>query len=203
MNQLFEHIRTALESHPVRSIEPGNRAHAAVSVILHEDSEGPNVLFIQRSINENDYWSGQIGLPGGRRESGDNSLRDTAERETLEEIGLDLSEARYLGRISDIAPGRLQIVVSCFIYGVDRQPLLYPDYQEIADAFWVPVRELGNPARRFHVDFLFHGRVRRFPALNLVDGKEQPLWGLTYRLLRNLEKVIRRAPSDGTREITA
>ena len=189
----LQHISTALDSHPLRIIEPGHRAHAAVAMILEEQPDGPSILFIERSRNENDYWSGQIGFPGGRAENCDNSPRETAERETREEIGMDLSAARYMGRLSDIAPGGLQIIVSCFVYAVNHHPALSPDDREIADAFWVPVRELNNPARRAHVEILVRGRLRRFPALRLMDDKDQPLWGLTYRLLRNLNKVIRRA----------
>ena len=186
----FHYISTALNSHPVRIIEPGARAQAAVALILEEQPDGPSILLVERSINENDYWSGQIGFPGGRAETCDNSLRHTAERETREELGLDLSTDRYVGRLSDLAPGGLQIVVSCFVYAVNQHPVLYPDYHEIADAFWVPVREFNNPSRRSHVEFLVRGRLRRFPALRVVDDKEQPLWGITYRLLRNLNNVI-------------
>ncbi len=186
----LQHLNRALNSHPAHVIEPGDRAHAAVALILEEQPDGPSILFIERSTNENDYWSGQIGLPGGRTESCDNSPRHTAERETREELGLDLSTAQYVGRLSDIAPGGLKIVVSCFAYAVNHHPVLYPDYNEIADAFWVPVREFNDPARRSHVKFLVRGRLRRFPALRLIDDKKQPLWGLTYRLLRNLHKVI-------------
>lgn len=186
----IQDIRTALNSHPLRIIEPGDRAHAAVALILEEQPDGPSILFIERSTNENDYWSGQIGFPGGRTENRDNSPRHTAERETREELGLDLTTAHYVGRLSDIAPGGLKIVVSCFVYAVNQHPVLYPDYHEIADAFWVLVREFNNPARRSHVEYLVRGRLRRFPALRLVDDRKQPLWGLTYRLLRNLNKVI-------------
>jgi 8-oxo-dGTP pyrophosphatase MutT (NUDIX family) len=146
-------------------------------------------LFIERSSNENDYWSGQIGLPGGRRETRDKDSRHTAERETAEEIGLDLSTARFIGRLSDIAPRGLQIVVSCYVYSVKQRPVLRLDRNEIADTFWVPVGEFYNPARLCHVDFMIRGRVRRFPALRLIDEKKQPLWGLTYRLIRNLNKL--------------
>lgn len=185
-----QQISAALNCHPIRIIEPGNRAHAAVAMILEEQPNGLNILFIQRSTNENDYWSGQIGFPGGRREPGDVVPRDTAERETWEEIGLDLSAAHYLGRLSDIAPGGLQIVVSCFVYAMKPHSVLYPDKREIADVLWVPARELDSPDRRSHVEFPVRGRLRKFPALKLRDGREPPLWGLTYRLLRNFNKVI-------------
>lgn len=185
-------ISTVLNSHPVRIIEPGNRAHAAVALILEEHPDGPNILFIQRSTDESDYWSGQIGFPGGRTETSDKSTRETAERETWEEVGLDLGTATYLGRLNDIVPGGLKIVISCFVYAVDRQPVLNLDRAEIARAFWLPVRELNNPARLTDVKFISRGRERRFPALRVADGTEQPLWGITYRLLRNLDKVLRK-----------
>ena len=187
-----EQIRAALKSHPVRMIEPGNRAHAAVALIVNEQQDGLSILFIERSTNDNDYWSGQIGLPGGRVESCDRSLKETAERETREEIGLDLATAQYLGRLSDIAPGGLHIVISCFIYAVKHLPALHLAREEIADAFWVPVPEFNNPARLSQVEFVVRNRLRKFPALRVSDTKEQPLWGLTYRLLRNLNKAVQR-----------
>ncbi|NVN90819.1 MAG: CoA pyrophosphatase [Desulfuromonadales bacterium] len=186
----FHTISMALNSHPAHIIEPGERVQAAVSLIMEDLHSGPSILFVERSTNENDYWSGHICLPGGRAEAGDKSPRHTAERETWEELGLDLTGAHYLGRLDDIAPGGLQMVVSCFVYAVHQHPFLSPDVREVADAFWVPVREFTNPARRTHVDFIFKNRMRRFPALRLVDDKAQPLWGLTYRLLRNFNKTV-------------
>jgi 8-oxo-dGTP pyrophosphatase MutT (NUDIX family) len=189
----IHHICDILKSHPVRIIEPGGRTCASVALILKVQPSGLDVLLIQRSTNENDYWSGQIGLPGGRTEASDKSPRHTAERETLEEIGLDLTAVNYLGRINDIAPGGLKIVVSCFVYSVCQHPALSLDKEEIADTFWVPVQELNNPARLTYVNFTFRDRQRSFPALRVADTTEQPLWGITYRLLRNFDKVIHNA----------
>lgn len=188
--ELMQQINIALESRTARIIEPGDRAAAAVALILEEKPTGLNILFIERSTNENDLWSGQIGFPGGRAEKRDKSQRDTAERETMEELGLNLSTGRYLGRLSDIAPGGLPIVVSCFVYAVEGSPVLHPDHHEVANAFWFPFREINNPARRSHMEFLFRNRLRRFPALRLFEGNKQPLWGLSYRLLRNFTCML-------------
>lgn len=195
--ELFTDIHRALGCRPAHLIEPGERARAAVSLVIGDFHEGPSILFIERSTNENDDWSGHIGLPGGKVEAGDRDPRHTAERETQEELGLDLSGAFFLGRLSDSAPGGLGIVISCFVYAVNRHPLLTLDPREVADAFWFPVREFNNPARRCHVDFIFKKRLRRFPALRLVDDKAQPLWGITYRLLRNFNKVVTCAADRG------
>jgi 8-oxo-dGTP pyrophosphatase MutT (NUDIX family) len=195
----INHIRNALNNHPVRIIEPGGRAHASVALILEEQPSGLSILLIERSTSTNDYWSGQIGLPGGRSEPIDKSPQHTAERETREEIGLDLSTTLFLGRLDDIAPGGLKIVVSCFVYAVNDHPVLCPDKSEIADAFWVPARELNNPARISSVEFIFRNRLRRFPALRVADDKKQPLWGITYNLLRNFYKVVHNVPKQDRR----
>lgn len=187
----IQYISKLLQDHPARFIEPGDRAQAAVALILEEQPGGLNILFIERSSNDNDSWSGHIALPGGRSESRDSSLRETAERETREELGLDLSTARYLGRLSDIAVGSLNIVVSCFVYAVTMRPELHPDPKEVAGTIWLPVSEIQNQARRTQVMYTRpNKKAWKFPALKIFDREEKPLWGLTYRMLRNLNKVI-------------
>ena len=197
----IEQIIMALNNHPVRVIDPGGRAHASVALILHEQLSGLSILLIERSTDTNDYWSGQLGLPGGRSEASDKSPQHTAERETHEEIGLDLSRAQFLGRLDDIAPGGLKIVISCFVYAVNEHPVLRPDRREVADAFWVSASELKNPARVSSLEFIFRNRLRKFPALRVADDKEQPLWGITYNLLRNFYKVVHSAPKQNRRDI--
>lgn len=201
MNRI-EQISAALNTHPVRIIEPGGRANASVALILEEQPSGLSILLIERSTDTNDYWSGQIGLPGGRSEATDKSPQQTAEREAREEIGLDLSTSQFLGRLDDIAPGGLKIVISCFVYAVSNHPVLRTDKSEIADAFWVPACELKNPDRVSRVEFMFRNRLRRFPALRVTDGKKQPLWGITYNLLRNFYKIVRNVPKQNRRNTT-
>ncbi|WP_243373685.1 CoA pyrophosphatase [Geotalea sp. SG265] len=186
----FQQIQHVLGRHRPRTVKPDDRAHAAVAMILRERLDGLSVLLIQRSLNEKDFWSGQIGLPGGRTESADNGPMDTAERETREELGLDLSDARYLGRLKDLAPKGLNIVVSCFVYALRDEPVLHPDPLEVAEAFWFPLRDLDNPAGRARIRFLFKGRMRSYPAVSIPGPQERQLWGITYDLLQQIKKAI-------------
>ena len=57
--------------------------------VQHGDAE---VLFIKRTSRTRDPWSGDIALPGGRRDPEDIDDLATAIRETREEVGLDLCE---------------------------------------------------------------------------------------------------------------
>lgn len=187
---IIEQISRALTAHPARIVEPGDRVNSAVAIILRETPTGLHILFIERSSNEDDPWSGQIAFPGGKSESCDGSFRQTAERETLEELGLDLSTARYLGRLSDISPVGLPVVVSCFVYAVEQLPALHLTISEVADAFWFPFLEIYNPCRYLKIKFPFRERLRSFPAVRLSYDEKPPLWGISYRLLRNLCKAL-------------
>src|SRR5688572_15001632 len=77
---------------------------AAVAAILREvpGMSAAELFFIRRAEHPQDPWSGHIAFPGGRRDPGDPNLLATAMRETLEEVGIDLSRAKLLGRLPDV-----------------------------------------------------------------------------------------------------
>lgn len=63
----------------------------------------PEILFIERATRKTDRWSGHVALPGGKQELHEDD-QETAARETLEEIGLDLSDPthfRCVGQLDD------------------------------------------------------------------------------------------------------
>jgi ADP-ribose pyrophosphatase YjhB (NUDIX family) len=110
-------IRAALAAHAPQSLT--GRRRAAVAVVLHDAGPSPEILFIERAERFGDPWSGQMAFPGGRVDPGDATARAAAERETLEEVGLDLAGAELLGRLGDVDAGVrvvAPLVLSAFVY---------------------------------------------------------------------------------------
>jgi len=144
------------------------------------------LLFIQRATREGDPWSGQMALPGGRKDPTDPSPQATAIRETDEEVGLDLSPARYLGSLSEMDGGRAtnrRVIVSAHAYWLDGpRPALRHNY-EVADTLWVPLRDLGDRDR--YIDYHYAMAGAMFPGIQL-DRNHQVIWGLTLRFLSDL-----------------
>jgi len=161
--------------------QSGSELSAAVAAILtaHDD---PSLLFIQRVQHDGDPWSGHIAFPGGRIEPTDASAVAAAKRETMEEVALDLGDARALGRLADITGSTIPVCVSCHVFGIEEIPELDPN-EEVADTFAVSLSELANPDRHVHAEFEIKGNRTMYPAIDLgIEGKPL-LWGLTYRFV--------------------
>ncbi len=166
---------------PRRIVEP-DAIQAAVAVVLATHTSGdPELLLIKRAEHEGDPWSGQMALPGGRREALDADLMQTARRETLEETGIDLSGHPLLGELDDLHPRSKvlpPIVVRPFVFGVaDRPDVRVSD--EVTLHLWVPLSELRASSRRSQV-------VIRGVALEVASYVLGPhvVWGMTERILK-------------------
>jgi 8-oxo-dGTP pyrophosphatase MutT (NUDIX family) len=151
--------------------------------MLRERNLGLELLVIRRAENELDPWSGHMALPGGGREPGDDSVYDTARRETLEEIGVDLYEGRFLGRLDDVGPHTMpgQLVISTVVVAIDAEPGPL-DTREVVEAFWVPVNRLVDEEVEIP-DF-----PGSWPAFTYKD--RYVIWGLTHRILTQLWGLI-------------
>ena len=71
-------------------------SRAAVALVLRGPAEAPGILFIKRASRDGDPWSGQMAFPGGRYDPADESEKETAIRETEEEVFLAHPEAIHL-----------------------------------------------------------------------------------------------------------
>ena len=182
-------IQQALAGYETASLAGDHLTQAAVALVLREDKAGLQVLFIERASHQSDPWSGDLGFPGGKVEATDGSPRLTAERETREEIGLDLRTARLLGRLSDVVGAHLPVRVSCFVYALGAVAPLRLNH-EIRDAFWVVLEELANQER--HSSDMVNFRDESFlrPAIRLPIADKPVLWGLTYRLVMEFIEII-------------
>lgn len=181
-------IRQAIAAHrPI--VLPVDRPHAAVALLLVDGTPTPDLLLIVRAPHETDPWSGNIGFPGGRVAPDDEHPRRTAERETHEELSIELTGGSYLGRLDDLYGATLPILVSCFVYAVPTRPVPAPNH-EVADIFWYPLHELANPARHRLATFAWRGQSTTQPVAELLDHGQPLLWGITYRLLGNFFSIL-------------
>ena len=167
------------------------RVRAAVAMVTRPAARDVEVLFIRRAAFEDDPWSGDIAFPGGRINVPDEPPRAAAERETLEEVGIDLSRADCLGQLDDVIGGGGAVVVSGFVYALSTPVTLKTNY-EVASAGWVPIGLLGQRERQSTRTFRYKDNDVRLPAVRIFDDDSPHLWGLTYQFVERFLRLIGR-----------
>lgn len=95
------------------------------------------VLLVQRRVKEGSLsWQ----FPAGAVEAGE-SASDAAVRETREETGLTVAEAKVLGERVHPATGRTMIYVACNVVNGDAR---IADEDELADFAWSEREQLSE-----------------------------------------------------------
>ena len=189
VSTLDEIVRTLGSANDLVLPDDPSGLRAAVAVVLRQGIRESEILFIQRAERAGDPWSGHMAFPGGRRQTTDVSLLQTATRETLEEIGLDLATHGYpVTRLPDVMPYSKMpepITVSAFVFVLERPTSLELN-DEVALAVWAPLEEVlrGDHATGFR--WRREGFDVELPALE-VHGRV--VWGLTYRMIELLRSA--------------
>ena len=183
MSPDLERIRRALSgTQPSERQREGKQA--AVALVLAGEAVDLHLCLIRRAEHEPDRWSGHVALPGGRVDAGDPSARAAAIRETREEVGLRLDRALYLGSLETLpvsAAGKpTGMSLSSFVFHLGEMLEQFTPSDEVAEAFWVPLRHLLDPSNAAQRPTLRDGQILSRPAV-LFQGHY--IWGLTHRVL--------------------
>ena len=179
----LDELRTLLEKQPHVILD--DHVEAAVAIILiQNETRQLEVLLIQRAERVGDPWSGHTSLPGGRIKSLDGSPKTAAAREALEEVGIDVRDAQFLGSLPPSYPwNKPELKVQPFVFGFATRPEVSIG-PEVVTAFWVPLMDFPRHLTQSEVQTRVGPRkVESF----LVEG--HVVWGFTFRVLSDLLKL--------------
>jgi 8-oxo-dGTP pyrophosphatase MutT (NUDIX family) len=153
-------------------------ANAAVVVLLRATNQDFQVLFVKRAEKSTDPWSGQTALPGGKGDQEDRNLKETAVRETLEEISVNLLEGcRFLGAMEPVrSTQKSEMQILPFVVLLEREQAIKLN-EELTEYFWTSLKELAK--HKGTVKFSFG----EYPAYII---EKHNIWGLTYKILHKL-----------------
>jgi len=139
-------LRTALARNLAtferRPVALEGRRSAAVAVVVAEGADGEPCFIITRRPGHMRAHAGQWALPGGRRD-GDETVVQTALRETHEEIGVELPDSAVLGLLDDYATRSGFVITPVVLWHRGRTRMTL-DGSEVGAAYEVPVEVLGE-----------------------------------------------------------
>ena len=167
---------------------PGAR-EAAVCLLLY-DCNGPMIMAIQKADTDGYPWRNQVALPGGHISGNDASPTDAALRELEEELGVPDSAVEVLGTIGRFGAIHASVNITAVAAFWKRPGQLFPDTQEIARFFPIPLRLLWAT----HHNEGFRGKSIRELGKSLVYPVcpvcDVPVWGLTARVIHGFLEIL-------------
>ena len=166
-----------------RLSEPLKAAGVLVPVI--ERAPHMTVLLTRRSA-ELKHHASQIAFPGGRMEKTDDSILETALRETQEEVGIEPGAVNVIGSL-DPHPTVTGYAVTPIVGLVEPPLRLTVDKREVEVAFEVPLDFLMDPDNVQHSVRTFQGHT--IPTIEFHFGGHR-IWGATASMLIKLRKIL-------------
>ena len=134
-------LKQILANRPKKVVKDADRRPSAVLIPIYFEKDQFYILFTKRTELVH-HHKGEISFPGGGYHADDCCLRQTALRESQEEIGFDPADVEVLGELDDFITRGTPFVISPFV-GAFR-----PGYHfttstfEIAELIIVPISTL-------------------------------------------------------------
>lgn len=132
--------------------------------------------------------SGQISLPGGKAEAGENAI-DTALRECEEEIGVDRATVEVIGTLSDFFVMPSNFMVTPVIASLATKPEFQPDPYEVARVLEGDMNMLIHDSSVRQKEILAAGKFRMNAPHFEIDG--EIVWGATAMMLNEFRILVR------------
>jgi 8-oxo-dGTP pyrophosphatase MutT (NUDIX family) len=155
-------------------------AAVLVPLFLAGDADGPHVVLTRRRADLRRH-AGEISFPGGRRDTADADLTDTALREAEEEIGLERADVRLLGALPPTSTFATNYVIHPFLGMIPAGIAWRPSVKEVDAVLELPLSAIHAGRTRTRLER--RGITFETDAF-VVD--EHVIWGATARILENL-----------------
>lgn len=172
-----------------KSINERNPLHAAVTAMFYPSPTQETMLIL---ILRNTYpgvHSGQMGFPGGRVEVRDEDLKDTALRETYEEVGILPSNVHVIREMTATYIPPSNFWVHPFLAYAKTTPKFKRQESEVEQLVPVKLEELMNEENIITETLnTSYGEFVDVPAFAL-NGKI--VWGATAMMLNEVKSLFK------------
>lgn len=177
------------QMYSLETLKARQAKESAVLILLYEKNNEVHLVLTKRK-EYNGAHSGQISLPGGKKEATDTSLAHTALRETHEEIGIAAQAIAVLGALSYLYIPVSHFVVFPYVAVCHTAPQFTIDTYEVAKIIEVPLRELLDEQniKSKTINLPQSNTPIETPAFHIQN---EVIWGATAMILSEFIAIIK------------
>ncbi len=137
----------------------------------------------------NGVHSAQIGFPGGKLEPADGSLKNTALRETEEEIGVKQNKVVVLKKLTEVYIPPSNFFVQPFLGYTNETPKFILQENEVEKLIEVPLSNfMDDSIKSFQNLSTSYAKNIKVPVFNLSN---QVVWGATAMMLSEVREMLK------------
>lgn len=125
---------------------------------------------------------GQLSFPGGGKE-GDETIFETALRESQEEIGLHKDGVNIVGTLTSLYVGHSDNMVTPVVAFLNEEQKFTPNPNEVDEIISIPLDQLMEEKNLVYEEWVLRGTPYRVPFWNI---HRVPLWGATAMMMSEL-----------------
>ena len=162
-----------------------NSKHSAVLILLFYKNNTWNFYLTKRTQYVN-YHKGQISLPGGVLE-GNELLKETALRETEEEIGVKSKDINLIGELTPLYIPVSNFKIFPFIGWLKNKPKIKIQNKEVERIFSISIDEFILDSTQKYKNDILRGNKVEIPYF---DINNEIVWGATSVILSEFKKLI-------------
>lgn len=159
----------------------------SVLILLYEQDGIVRFPLIRRPVYRGVH-SGQVSLPGGKAEPGEN-LVDTALREGEEEIGVPRQGLTILGRLSNFHVLPSNFLITPVVAATETLPVFIPDPYEVDRVLSGNVEDLLREDAIKETEILVGEKYKMSAPHFVIDG--EIVWGATAMILNEFRSVVK------------
>ena len=165
------------------------RISAVALHIVIEETNDISIIFIERAEYGGTH-SGQIAFPGGKVEANDIDLLHTARRESEEEVGISISEGKFIGKLTPVYIPVSNYDVYPFVILHEKFPVLSIDEREVNSFIIASLHSLAKPDAIHYKELaiLKDNKLAKVPGFYIED---KWLWGASALIINELVAVYK------------
>lgn len=179
----FDKLKSILST-PINPEIQSDMDYRLASVLVIIYGKTPLIIMTEKPKSMK-FHAGEISFPGGKLDTNDSNLLDTALRETSEEIGLNVSKNEIVGQLNPVKTLTTGFLILPFVCMLEQIPPLVTN-SEVEKILHIPL----SP-------FLQTVAKDCDPSHNLMNEmytfeyQKQIVWGASARILKQIENTLR------------
>lgn len=162
---------------------------AAVLMLFYPKNSITHLVLIVRNAYQGVH-SSQIGFPGGKMESFDNSLEHAALRETEEEIGISSDKIQVVKALSELYIPPSNFLVQPFLGFCKEELVFNPDSREVFEIIELPLVDILDDCN-LSTQVLETSYMKEI-NLPVFKFNDKIVWGATGMMLSELKEVLKK-----------